>query len=69
MTMTYQVTESYCGEIICIYDGIEATDAIAAITRVEILHKAYLVGYDKNGKEVWWTGFDYQARALGMTLS
>jgi hypothetical protein len=67
--MTYQVEVFRCGESVEAFDGIEALNSLEAIERIESRYDSVFLGLDKNGKEVWWSGYEFQARQLGMVLS
>ena len=72
--MTYQVTAKLLGVSIQTFDGIEAHNALEAINRVESRHfpkKRSVCLSGKNGETIHgeWTGVEFTARQLGLTLS
>ena len=70
--MTYEITIKKQGSIIDTIEGIEAFDAIEAINRVAAQFKAKVVRLSDRGDAVQshqWTGYEFQARRLGMVLS
>lgn len=70
--MTYQVAVSLQGSPVELFDGIEAQSSLEAIDRIEQKYKAHPVQLsEKNGNArlFQWTGYEFQARSLGMTLS
>lgn len=70
--MTYQVEVFQCGSSVEKFDGIEAQTPMGAIERIERRYKAHSVqlsARNGNARLFQWTGYEFQARSLGMTLS
>lgn len=70
--MVYQIEVLQCGSSVEKFDGIEARNSLEAINRIERKYKmreARLSGKNDQVKLFQWTGYEFQARSLGMTLS
>lgn len=70
--MTYVIDIIKQGYIVDTVEGIEAFNALEAINRIEAQFKAKAVSLSDRGGAVQchqWTGYEFQARRLGMMLS